>query len=104
MGGVLRSVLGTIAGTVVGGVAAIFWMGLGIGIGWALVFGDGNGHERWFLPALVASATVLCATCAGLGYWLATPVARRRPLIFLLVSGTVLAALLAFLRSHPITF
>lgn len=103
MGGVLRSVLGTIVGMAIGGTAAVFWMGLGIGIGWALVFGDGNGHERWFIPALAVSAAGLCAACSGLGYWIATPVASRRPLVLVLVCGTVLAALLVSLWLRPIT-
>jgi hypothetical protein len=104
MAGMLRSVLGIVAGTAVGGIAAVFWMGIGIAFGWALVFGDGNGHERWFMPALAISAAGLCAICSGLGYWIATPAAHRRPLVFLLVSGTMLAVILVVLWHQRHTF
>lgn len=73
----LRIALGALAGLAAGLIAAVgvFWGGLAFG--WALVFGDGNGHEAWFIPGLTLVAALMPAALAGLGSWLAAPQPTR---------------------------
>ncbi|MFZ5817145.1 MAG: hypothetical protein ACOY93_17930 [Bacillota bacterium] len=93
----LRVGAAILLGTAVGCFVFIMGIFVGIAVGWAFVFGDGNGHENWFLPLVNLVARSVASLCIPVAYWLLVPEHRAKGRPLLLVAALSLAAALLLL-------